>query len=143
MDIRGYAICTVPRSGSNFLCQLLTSTGRLGRPLEWFNGPARRTLDHPGYPDDPEAQIAAILDLGRTANGVYGVKLFPNQFAEVEHTRWTERLPNLQYIHLRRNDLLASALSWARDFRRCSSSSQLGSTGRLRRARAWPPMTPP
>ena len=114
MNLYGYAICTTPRSGSNFLCQLLTSTGRLGRPLEWFNGPARRTLDHPGYPDDPEAQLAAILDLGCTENGVYGVKLFPHQFAQVEHTAWTERLPNLRYVHLRRNDLLGAALSWAR-----------------------------
>ncbi|MGP8122502.1 MAG: Stf0 family sulfotransferase [Xanthobacteraceae bacterium] len=36
---RGYAICTMPRSGSNFLCQLLASSGCLGRPLEYFNGP--------------------------------------------------------------------------------------------------------
>ena len=51
--VRGYAICTAPRSGSNFLCQLLAGTGLLGRPLEYFNGPGRRYFDDPSYPDDP------------------------------------------------------------------------------------------
>lgn len=36
---RGFAICTAPRSGSNFLSQLVASTGQLGRPREYFNGP--------------------------------------------------------------------------------------------------------
>ncbi|TPL71848.1 hypothetical protein FJ941_28635 [Mesorhizobium sp. B2-3-13] len=42
--MRGYSICTSPRSGSNFLCQHLSSTGVLGHPLEYFNGRGRRFL---------------------------------------------------------------------------------------------------
>lgn len=114
MDVRGYAICTIPRSGSNFLCQILAATGVMGRPLEWFNGPGRRALDHPDYPDEAELQLSAIRDLGATGNGVYGLKLFPEQFAAVEHLRWVERLPGLCFVHLRREDMLGSALSWAR-----------------------------
>jgi LPS sulfotransferase NodH len=52
--LKGYAICATPRSGSNFLSQLLESTGRLGRPLEYFNGPARRELTWPDYPEAAE-----------------------------------------------------------------------------------------
>lgn len=111
---RGYVICTTPRSGSNFLSQLLASTGQLGRPLEYFNGPARRVLDHPDYPDDPEAQLAMILDEGRTTNGVYGFKLFITQFDAVANLGWSRRLPGLAYVHLERRDLLGQALSWAR-----------------------------
>lgn len=111
---RGYAICAVPRSGSNFLCQLLAATGVLGRPLEYFNGPARRTLDHPRYPDDPHAQVAAIQTLGATTNGVYGVKLFPEQFRAVQQAGWTEALPSLSFVRLERRDRLGQALSWAR-----------------------------
>jgi LPS sulfotransferase NodH len=113
---RGYAICTVPRSGSNFLGQVLASTGRLGRPLEYFNGPARRELDTPGYPDDPQQQLIALLQHGATPNGVYGFKMFPTQLdvvgSAVRH--WSEALPRLGYVHLERRDLLGQAVSWVR-----------------------------
>lgn len=111
---RGYVICTAARSGSNFLAQLLTSTGELGRPLEYFNGPARRTLDHPDYSDDPETQLQVITKLGATENGIYGFKLFIHQFDLVSQTRWAVRLPNLAFVHLERRDVLGQAISWAR-----------------------------
>ena len=115
MQLRGYVICTQPRSGSNLLCQYLSSTNRLGHPLEYFNGPGRRALGLPDYPDDPRLQIDAILRLGATPNGVYAVKLFASQFAAFDRrVRWTERLPNVQFVYLSRNDLLGQAISWAR-----------------------------
>lgn len=112
--LRGYAICTTGRSGSNFLCQLLTSTDVLGRPLEYFNGPARRALGLPNYPDDPDRQLAAVLSSGCTPNGVYGLKLFPRQFLLAESSRWTERAPGLSFVLLEREDLLGQAISWAK-----------------------------
>ncbi|MEA2943821.1 MAG: trehalose 2-sulfotransferase [Bradyrhizobium sp.] len=112
---RGYAICTQPRSGSNLLCQLLSSTDQLGRPLEYFNGPGRRALGLPDYPDAPELQIEAVLRLGTTPNGVYAVKLFASQFAAFgRRLRWMDRLPNLHFVYLTRDDLLGQAISWAR-----------------------------
>jgi trehalose 2-sulfotransferase len=111
---RGYAICTAPRSGSNLLGQWLASTSVLGRPLEYFNGPARRELGLPNYPDDVSAQLAAILDIGRTANGVYGVKLFASQFDAIAGTDWTAALPGLRFVHLERRDVVGQAISWAR-----------------------------
>lgn len=111
--LRGYAICTTGRSGSNFLSQILTSTNSLGRPLEYFNGEGRRQHDWPDYPDHPDLQLAAVLN-GRTANGVYGLKLFPRQFLGIQEARWTERLPALSFVLLEREDLLGQALSWAR-----------------------------
>src|SRR4051812_22233623 len=112
---RGYAICTQPRSGSNLLCQLLSSTDQLGYPLEYFNGPARRALGLPDFPDAPELQIEAVLRLGATPNGIYAVKLFASQFAALSaRLRWMERLPNLRFVYLSRDDLLGQAVSWAR-----------------------------
>src|ERR1700687_5667641 len=100
---RGYAICTSGRSGSNLLCQYLSSTGMLGNPLEYFNGAGRRMLGQPDYPDDPARQIDWILTAGATPNGIYGVKIFPAQFDQVEKAiRWTEMLPNLAFVLLRR-----------------------------------------
>jgi len=63
---RGYAICTHPRAGSNLLCQYLASTDRLGYPLEYFNGPGRRALGMPDFPDDPPHQAELILRRGAT-----------------------------------------------------------------------------
>ncbi|RAZ92872.1 hypothetical protein DPM33_03155 [Mesorhizobium hawassense] len=113
--MHGFAICTAPRSGSNFLSQLLSSTGQLGRPLEYFNGPGRRYFDDPDYPDDRNAQIEKILTMGATPNGIYGLKIFAYQNDWVEdEIEWTARLPNLQFIFLRRRDILGQAISWAR-----------------------------
>ena len=112
---RGYAICTQPRSGSNLLCQYLSSTDQLGYPLEYFNGPARRALGLADFPDAPELQMEAVLRLGATPNGVYAVKLFASQFATFSRRlRWMDLLPNLHFVYLIRDDLLGQAISWAR-----------------------------
>jgi LPS sulfotransferase NodH len=112
---RGYAICTTPRSGSNFLCQLLASTGCLGRPLEYFNGPARRVLDDPDFPDVPAEQVERIRTAGATANGIYGLKLFPSQHDLIRpYIAWADALPGLRFVYLERRDVLGQAISWAR-----------------------------
>jgi trehalose 2-sulfotransferase len=112
---RGYAICTSGRSGSNLLCQYLSSTGVLGYPLEYFNGDGRRMLGHPEYPDDPAKQIDCILTMGATPNGIYGVKVFPRQFDRIEQSiHWTQLLPELAFVLLRRRDILGQAISTVR-----------------------------
>lgn len=112
---RGYAICTIPRSGSNYLGQLLSSTGRLGLPLEYFNGSARRVLEDPTFPDNPNEQILRIRTSGATPNGIYALKLFPSQHDAVRHhLSWTTALPNLRFVYLERADVLGQAISWAR-----------------------------
>ncbi|TIX63226.1 MAG: hypothetical protein E5V33_13220 [Mesorhizobium sp.] len=113
--MRGFAICTAPRSGSNFVSQLLSSTGQLGRPLEYFNGPGRRYFDDPNYPDDRGRQVDRILTMGATPNGIYGLKIFAHQHDWIEgEIKWTSMLPNLQFVFLRRRDTLAQAISWTR-----------------------------
>ncbi len=112
---RGYAVCTLPRSGSNHFCDVLGGTGLLGRPREYFNGHARRRYDDPAYPDDPAQQVERILTMGATPNGVYGLKIFPGLHDVVApHIRWTQVLPNLTFVRFRRRDILGQALSWVR-----------------------------
>jgi LPS sulfotransferase NodH len=114
MEFRGYAICTQPRSGSNLLCQYLSSSGCLGHPLEYFNGPGRRALGLPDFPDSPVEQIREILRIGATDN-IYAVKLFASQFEIISRSvRWTELLPNMRFVYLAREDVLGQAISWAR-----------------------------
>ena len=132
---RGYVLCTTPRSGSNYLCQLLASTGVLGQPLEYFNGPARRRLGWDDYPDDPREQLAMVLSHGTTPNGCYGLKIFPSQADKARESDWATALPNLAFIHLRRDDLLGQAISWARG----ELTGQYRSTSPARAAAAYDP----
>jgi LPS sulfotransferase NodH len=112
---RGYAICTEPRSGSIYLCELLASTGVLGAPTEFFDAETLRARI-PDYPTNPQAQLQAIPRLGATPNGVYGVKVFSRHFDfdGVRATQWAERLPRLSFIHLTRLDALGQAISHVR-----------------------------
>lgn len=113
--MRGYVVCATPRSGSNYLCQLLASTGSLGRPLEYFNAVGRRKYDDPDYPEDPHDQLGRVLTTGATGNGVYGVKVHPFQLEPLldQIDPFTD-LPDARAVWIRRRDRLGQALSWAR-----------------------------
>jgi len=123
--LRGYAICAEQRSGSSYLCQVLASTGVLGRPLEYFNGPGTAAFQ-PGYPQGAEDQLREIIGQGATGNGVYGVKLFSADFDRLAAIRWTERLPNLHFVWLNRGDLLGQAISVTRAEQTNQYSSDVG-----------------
>jgi len=104
-----YAICTEPRSGSTLLCQLLASTGALGRPDEFF-----RNGDHCA---DFEAAPSTLEELAArfsTPNGVFGIKVFGAQFDHTERSEWIRRLRITQFIFLEREDLLGQAISYVR-----------------------------
>ena len=113
--MKGYAICTLERSGSNYLGQILSSTGHLGHPLEYFNGGGRRMFEDPSYPDDPRLQIGHVLSRGATANGVYGLKVFPRHLDRIRrHVSWSKVLPGLNFVYLSRLDVLGQAISQSR-----------------------------
>jgi LPS sulfotransferase NodH len=112
---RGYVVCATPRSGSNYLCQLLASTGVLGRPREYFNAPGRRKYDDPDYPEDPRHQLAQVVSTGATSNRVYGVKVHAFQLGPLlEQLDPFAELPRVRAVRQRRADTLGQALSWAR-----------------------------
>jgi LPS sulfotransferase NodH len=123
---RSYAICTTPRTGSNFLCELLQVTGVAGRPDEYFwNPPAgheRWSLEeHRRY-------VEQIRRAGTTPNGVFGVKLMWSYLSDVV-TRLaavsgradasppdilTATFPHLRYIWLTRRDKVRQGISFYR-----------------------------
>lgn len=110
-----YLICTTPRSGSNLLCELLESTGVLGRPREYFNGIGRRTFDDPEFPDDPELQMRRAIERGTTPNGVFGLKLFASQMQHaLGSATFVRHLDAAVFVHLQREDLLGQAISMVR-----------------------------
>lgn len=112
---RGYLICSSPRSGSTYLAELLASTGVLGVPREYFN-----VLDPWGKPDKrrpggPRPHFERVLTQGATPNGIYGVKSHADHFAAVAAVMNPMRvLPDLKLVRIRRQDMLAQAISWVR-----------------------------
>jgi trehalose 2-sulfotransferase len=111
---RGYVICGYARTGSTMLARALQSTGKLGHPQEYFNPQAIETDSGQTYPKAVIAQIAEIARRGTSDNGIYGLKIFCDQFDALGGFDWASRLPNLQFIHLERRDTLLQAISWVR-----------------------------
>ena len=109
-DLRGYALCGEPRCGSTYLARLCASTDLLGHPREYFAGIDRVRAANA----DAEGHLARWVEQTTSPNGVYALKVFAEQFASVRRSRWAERLPNLHFVHIERQDMLAQAISLVR-----------------------------
>jgi LPS sulfotransferase NodH len=130
-----YFICGTPRTGSSLLLGLLESTAVAGRPQAYFREPDEqlwaekwripRTAEGTfRYPDFVQAALAA----GRTGSGVFGAKLMWGTLGELvdklstlhpelacEDAELLNRAFGLtRFVHLRREDVLAQAVSWLR-----------------------------
>jgi len=133
-DVDSYLICATPRSGSTLLCGLLRSTGIAGRPESCF-----RRDDLGGYADRwgiPEpvdgavdsTYVRAAVAAGSTPNGVFGARIMWGTMTELidalrdaTHDRTASDVELLaevfgrtRFVHLRRADTVAQAVSWAR-----------------------------
>ncbi|HTW50616.1 MAG TPA: DUF6065 family protein [Stellaceae bacterium] len=132
---QSYVICTAPRTGSTLLAQALTSTGKAGRPHEFFDIYAHneqfwvKTLKV----DDPVEYLPKVLAAGTTDNGVFGLKLLWHQSpallaklqaAVPDRVNGARNLSHellsasfetpVHYIWLRRRNKLAQAISYYR-----------------------------
>lgn len=105
--LRGYVLCGEPRAGTTYLKDLLTSTGKLGRPREWF-----ALHGTPKY--GPRADTVSEILGSASPNGVYGIKMFTFHAKVARRLQWTQRLPNLSFVHIQRQDMLGQAISLAR-----------------------------
>ena len=116
---RNYIICATARSGSNWLCELLASTGVAGRPEEHLWDPRGR------LPDPLAKRWPCVLQAGTGSNGVFGLKLLPYQAERLERELpevarmagtplsevWRVTLGDPAYISLTRRDHLRQAIS--------------------------------
>ncbi|MDP4823570.1 MAG: Stf0 family sulfotransferase [Aestuariivirgaceae bacterium] len=108
-----YVIAAEARTGSNFLQSALTNTKVLGAPTEYFN----RTMIQQNHFHGADGSVEKQCWIARqTASGpgdVCGIKIFPGQFdwaaSRVQLTDW---FPDMNWIWLRRRDVLGQAISW-------------------------------
>ncbi len=129
---RSYVLCGTPRTGSTLLCSLLYSTGVLGRPESYFREPdeiawATRfgLATEGGHVRDYRAFVNAALSVGTSSNGVFGVRIMWGSLERVmeglgqvpgksDLLILEEALGPLTFVHLRREDIAAQAVSWCR-----------------------------
>lgn len=128
-------ICGTPRTGSTLLCGLLESTGVAGRPESYFRQPDEPSwanrwgiVSSPGGGFSYADYVRAALAEGRTANGVFAARImwgtldavisklatiYPDSpGSDVELL--TRAFGRTRFVYLRREDVLAQAVSWLR-----------------------------
>lgn len=120
--IRNYIICATPRSGSNYLCELLSSLGLAGTPEEHL-------WDPEGTAPEPLAERwPRVVKAGTGANGVFGLKLIGHQAERLERELpavlgmpgeglarvLAASLDDPKYIALTRRDHVRQAISFTR-----------------------------
>ena len=128
-----YAICAVPRSGSNLLTDGLHATRRAGRPKQFFlrasvaHFAALHRLNSSG---DFAAYVRDITRATATSNEIFGFKLMSwyldDFLTRLRETRvfgdaatsdldlLCNAFPRLQFVHIFRRNKLRQALSKAR-----------------------------
>lgn len=123
MSYRPYIICTTPRSGSFFLCDLLDKSGVAGRPHEYLT---KQTIGHfmaKWGATDFSDYLKQIPEKTASPNGVFGVKvmwgLLPDLCREVTGqdsksaigSMLNEFFPDTRYIFLQRENTVRQAIS--------------------------------
>jgi trehalose 2-sulfotransferase len=133
--VDSYFICATPRTGSSLLLGLLESTGVAGHPQAYFREP-----DEPSWADrwqiprtadggfDYADFVRAARAAGSTNNAVFEAKLMWGTLDEVvdklatvypdragqDRTLLHRAFGHTRFVYLRRDDVLAQAVSWLR-----------------------------
>lgn len=110
-------IISTMRSGSRYFCSCLESTGRFGRPQEYFNP---RFLDMlkqrlAGRLPPPAEYLAMLAARTTTPNGVFTVHLHVDHYTAIRQSG-TDLLEGHfdRVLAVRRDDTLAQGLSYAK-----------------------------
>jgi LPS sulfotransferase NodH len=110
-----YLVCSIPRSGSTLLCDLLMSTGVAGHPIEYFHPSRMEGLWREWEVDSIDDYVGRLLAERTGANGVFGAKVHWGQYNPAFGDRDPRELfPSLRLVSIRRVDRLRQAISWVR-----------------------------
>ncbi|UWQ17526.1 Stf0 sulfotransferase family protein [Jannaschia sp. M317] len=135
-SLNGYVICTLPRSGSTLLCQLLQSVPGAGQPgshfhrtdvAAWAATHGLPPLPMPASPADLRRILAAGRQTGCDGDSLFGLRLQSHSRAYLlerlaeaqpglpcDRTRLEATFGHLCFIYLTRRDHLAQAISYVR-----------------------------
>lgn len=110
----GYLICTTPRSGSTYLCDLLRTTGQLGNPHEYFSAWMMQRLGRPNRYGSIAEHLELVRTHGCTPNGIFAAKIFRYNMELLSPAAVMTAMGHPPILFLERMDLLGQAISFAR-----------------------------
>lgn len=110
-----YLMCSIPRSGSSLLCELLGSTGLAGAPAEFFHPDKMAALQGRWGVDELGDYLRELLARKTSPNGVFGAKAHWGQYQPLFGDSDPRTvLPGLRLVFITRSDRLRQAVSWVR-----------------------------
>jgi trehalose 2-sulfotransferase len=110
-----FIVCSLPRSGSSLLCELLAASELAGAPSEFFDRNQMDAFRATWKVDTFDGYIEALLSKKTSPNGLFGVKAHYHQLVEAfGDTGPGTVFPNLHLVYIRRRDHVGQAVSFAR-----------------------------
>ena len=110
-----YIVCSMPRSGSSLLCDVLAGTELAGAPTEYFDRNQMEAFQREWGAPTVEDYLSALVSKKTSLNGVFGVKAHFHQLRDALGDRGLDDLfPDLHLIYIARRDHVRQAVSWAR-----------------------------
>jgi LPS sulfotransferase NodH len=122
-----YMVCSIPRSGSSLLCELLAGTGLAGAPAEFFHPDKMRALRRRWEARTVDDYLRELLARKTSPNGVFGAKAHWEQY----HPLFGDAdprgvLPDPLLVFITRHDRLRQAVSWVRALQTLEWAAQNG-----------------
>lgn len=106
-----YAIASTPRSGSTFLCELLSATQVAGFPQEYLRYPSQILTQYCQF--DCVNYLQKLMTHKSTSNGVFGTKLISHFLQKHLNSQpnLNQTLEDFSFIYLIRKDTVSQAVS--------------------------------
>ena len=110
-----YLVCSIPRSGSSLLCELLGSTGLAGAPAEFFHPDKMAALKERWGVETLDDYLRELLARKTSPNGIFGIKAHWGQYKPLlGESDPRDVLPDPRVVFITRRDRLRQAVSWVR-----------------------------
>ena len=110
-----YIVCSVPRSGSSLLCDVLAATELAGAPTEYLDRNQMEAFQREWSVSGLDEYLQALRDRKTSPNGVFGLKAHFHQLRDELGGRDLDaEFPGLRLVYIRRRDHVRQAVSWAR-----------------------------
>jgi LPS sulfotransferase NodH len=107
-----YVIAITPRSGSSYLCDLMTKSGLLGSPDEFLPPVFMKEILSNIPAKDSDEYLRHVIKKTQSENGISGLKTSWFQFLEFyESMKDPSSLNQFKYVYLYRRDVAQQAVS--------------------------------